>query len=181
MVKKIIAAILIAAAAVTTALFPLNTAAAEDKEPADYTVRHHIVSPDGSYSHIFLKTVHTAPVGEKTSAEPLPVPGCTVRAFAQKYTMSDRTVQIDIYYDAQDGLKTGDVNADGVIDLLDAALLDRHLAGWDGYGFGSVNFYYADTNGDQKLDAADALNIRRLLVAEDVLDAENDDPWSPWV
>lgn len=164
---------------VTVLLCPAYTAEATDTETAAYSVRHFIVSPDGNNSRIFLETNHTAPLGEKTSAVALNVPGCKVRAFAQKYTMSDRTVQVSIKYDVVQDIDIGDVNADGIVDLVDAALLNRFLAGWTGYGYEAVNPYFADINGDRELNAADARNMLLLLLGKEI-EAE-DGPWSPWV
>lgn len=174
------AAIALCVCVITALLLPSFTANAADAGSASYTVRHHIVSPDRSQSYVFLQT-NESTTGAKTAASALSIPGCTVRSFAQKPTASDRTVLVDIYYDTDPDLEPGDVNADGVVDPIDAAILDRYLADWDGYGFEALNLYYADTNGDGTVDITDALNIRRLLVLEEAEEADVEDPWSPWI
>ena len=53
----------------------------------------------------------------------------------------------------------GDVNADGKINIMDAALIRRYLAGWNVI----ISKQEGDVNADEKIDIVDAALIRRYL------------------
>lgn len=56
----------------------------------------------------------------------------------------------------------GDVNHDGVVDRIDANLLSRYVAGWDGYE-SRIYKDMADLNGDGAIDRIDANILSRCI------------------
>ena len=65
------------------------------------------------------------------------------------------------------GILIGDVNADGVVNNRDAMILDRFVAGWDGYGKRIVNETAADLNRDEKINNRDAMILDRYVAGWD--------------
>lgn len=54
----------------------------------------------------------------------------------------------------------GDANGDGTVDLKDAAVLARHLAGgWNAV----IDLMNADVNGDEEVNLKDVVLLRRYL------------------
>lgn len=64
---------------------------------------------------------------------------------------------------ASEGLP-GDVNDDGVVDLVDSVLLERYLAEWDGI---TINMINADVNNDGEVDLVDSVLLDRYLAEWD--------------
>lgn len=58
----------------------------------------------------------------------------------------------------------GDVNDDGVVDLIDSVLLERYLAEWDDV---TINLVNADVNGDGEVDLIDSVILDRYLAEWD--------------
>ncbi|MBQ2939321.1 MAG: leucine-rich repeat protein [Clostridia bacterium] len=57
----------------------------------------------------------------------------------------------------------GDVNADGVVDMLDGMILSRHLANWDGYDASALDMGAADVNRDGAVNLTDGMILSRYL------------------
>jgi len=57
----------------------------------------------------------------------------------------------------------GDVNADGFVNAKDKAILNRYLAGWEGYDKQILSMDAADINKDEKIDAKDKAIFNRYL------------------
>lgn len=57
----------------------------------------------------------------------------------------------------------GDLNSDGAVNLRDAVILDRYLAGWDGYRDRLVDRDAADIDRDGVIGHADALILDRYV------------------
>lgn len=57
----------------------------------------------------------------------------------------------------------GDINNDGVVDLLDRMVLSRYLANWDGYTAETINMQAADVNEDGVVDPLDRMVLSRYL------------------
>ena len=53
----------------------------------------------------------------------------------------------------------GDANNDGKVDIVDAVLIERKMAGWDVTIYGNNG----DANGDGTIDGKDAILIRRKV------------------
>lgn len=65
--------------------------------------------------------------------------------------------------------KTGDVNGDGVVNGMDAALLARYTSGWDGYE-DKINKGAADINGDGNINGQDSAILMRYTSGWDGYD-----------
>ena len=57
----------------------------------------------------------------------------------------------------------GDVNGDGKINAKDKAILNRYLAGWEGYAEMIINWDAVDINKDGKVNAKDKAILNRYL------------------
>ncbi len=77
-------------------------------------------------------------------------------------TIPSATGMVEIL-SAQEGIP-GDVNVDGVVDLLDAILLRRYVADWDV----KVNLEASDVDGNGIIDLLDAIILRRYVADWDV-------------
>lgn len=58
----------------------------------------------------------------------------------------------------------GDVNDDGVVDLVDSVLLERYLAEWEDV---TINMVNADVNNDGEVDLVDSVLLDRYLAEWD--------------
>lgn len=77
------------------------------------------------------------------------------------------TARVYYYVRAAGGRgKFGDVDNSGTVDRIDANLLSRYIAGWDGYG-SKINTELADMNGDGAVDRIDANILSRCVAAWD--------------
>lgn len=77
------------------------------------------------------------------------------------YTASDVVFEIGITVEET---LIGDVNNDGVVDTLDAALILKYLADVEGVDFSAREMYAADVNHDGKIIANDAAMILKYCV-----------------
>jgi len=68
-----------------------------------------------------------------------------------------------------DPLFTGDVNADGKINIQDAGFILKYTAGWDTY----VNPYSSDVNGDEKINLLDASTLLKYVAGWDIVFSPN--------
>lgn len=59
--------------------------------------------------------------------------------------------------------ETGDVNADGKVNLIDSIILSRNIAGWAGYGDSTIDTAAADVDADGELTPADVTILVRHL------------------
>ncbi len=122
---------------------------------------------------------------EMTEAEALDMLGYTVSTISQKEIQPNGSTTISIFYSIEDDTKAefSDVNADGVIDLLDAVCLQRCLAGWQGYDQSKVCMYAADCNVDGKVSANDILTLLSQLAGNNpsVGKPDTEDNWGGWV
>ena len=57
----------------------------------------------------------------------------------------------------------GDLNADGKVTAKDKAILNRYLAGWEGYKEQILSWEAADLNADGKVTAIDKAILNRYL------------------
>jgi len=62
---------------------------------------------------------------------------------------------------------TGDISTDGMIDENDYTILNRYLAGWNGYAEQIPSMEAADINNDGKVSTADATILARYLAGWD--------------
>lgn len=158
---------------------------------ADYTVEHWI--KNGNQSTLFKTEVLQGRVGSSTWAIPLNVLGHTA-GYSDITIEQNGTVVVITYTQLPvNQLLRGDMNCDGEIDLLDAALLQRYLAEWDGYDITKVCVPNADINLDGNVDAADNLLLCKILANQHDADSDGkldfdysggeskDDGWGPWV
>lgn len=87
--------------------------------------------------------------------------------------------------------KYGDVNGDGSVDLLDAAMLERHLASWTRYDFLNMDLGAADMNDDGYVTNEDLLILIKMLAGHegfwggsstepDVDSGDGEGEWTPW-
>ena len=58
---------------------------------------------------------------------------------------------------------SGDVNSDGVLNATDKAILNRYLAGWEGYEERILDWDAADINRDTKVNSLDKAILNRYL------------------
>lgn len=149
----------------------------------NYKVCHYVESHLAPQSELFKTEYLSASYGSLTVAKALDMLGYTSSSFSQMTVMSDGTT-ISIYYKKGDS-KTGDVNCDGTIDMLDIAILQRYLAEWNDYGYNAACLYSSDCNKDGKLTISDALLLMDELAGNDTIsDGSNgntEDDWGPWV
>lgn len=61
----------------------------------------------------------------------------------------------------------GDVNRDGVVDLLDVTILARRAAEWDGYGFYTCDTFLGDMDNNGVLDLVDVTLLARSVAEWD--------------
>lgn len=74
---------------------------------------------------------------------------------------ADRDVTLyAVWQKVGDDKQSGDVNGDGVVNLLDYAYLERYLAGWEGL----IDESMADVNQDGSVDGEDLTLLRQMLV-----------------
>ena len=59
----------------------------------------------------------------------------------------------------------GDANMDGIVDLYDAELIAKYIAGWEGL---TINLSNADVNQDRQIETRDALLILQYDAGWDV-------------
>ena len=59
--------------------------------------------------------------------------------------------------------RPGDVNDDGIVNAKDKAILNRYLAGWEGYDAMILNWDAADINKDRTVNAKDKAILNRYL------------------
>ena len=57
----------------------------------------------------------------------------------------------------------GDMNDDGRVNPLDCSILERHLAGWEGYEAETFTYAAADLNGDGRVNPLDCSILERHL------------------
>lgn len=124
-------------------------------------------------------------VGDLTEAEAIEMIGYTVNPIAQKTISADGSTVVSIFYTIEDSKKVdfSDVNADGVIDMLDAVYLQRCLANWTGYSYGTVCMYAADCDVNGKINANDLLTLLDQLAGNNppVGTPDTEDNWGDWV
>lgn len=86
--------------------------------------------------------------------------------------------------------KTGDINADGSVDMLDSAHMARYLAAWTKYDFSHLDLGAGDMDDDGLVTNKDLIMLNELLAAhggywgDDNVpsDTEVDDSeWLPWL
>ncbi|MBE6640436.1 MAG: hypothetical protein E7619_02500 [Ruminococcaceae bacterium] len=76
----------------------------------------------------------------------------------------------DVWYDTVLGprllfgkqLKTGDASGDGSVNVLDVAIIQRYLAGWNGY-IENIDYFSCDVDRDGVIDIRDAAYLERHL------------------
>lgn len=151
-----------------------------------YRVRHY-VQQNGSekYQYMYLDRMN-GEVGSVTEAQPRNLLGYKVEDFTQTEILADGSTIVAIYYTK--AYDFGDVNCDGVVDMLDMAFIERYLAEWDGYDNTNVCSYTADCYINNKITANDALLLKRYLAG--IKDSQfgtlpetgnKEDGFGPWV
>lgn len=174
-------AVLTAVLLLFCAAFPVSAETA-----VEYKVRHY-VQKNGSdeYQYMYIDRL-SGVAGAFTEAVAKDLFGYKVEAFSQKEIAADGSTVITIYYTKAYAL--GDVNCDGMIDMLDMAYMERYIAEWDGYDDTNVCPYAADCYINYKVTANDALLLKRYLAG--IEDAQfgtlsesgnKEDGFGPWV
>ncbi len=125
----------------------------------EYDVLHMIVNGEDVDFH--SSETLSGRVGEMTNAQSLGLVGYNCEINQDTIVADELSVIIAVY--TKTGGELGDMNCDGAIDMLDAVLLLRHLAEWDGYDDTKTCNYTRDVNGDGVVDTLDAVMLKKLL------------------
>ena len=128
--------------------------------PQTYSVMHMLFHGDDA---VFYKGEKlNGYVGSMTEAKTLELLG--YKAFvSQEILVKNETTVVIVSYEP-DGSAIGDVNCDGAVDMLDAALLLRRVAAWPGYDDTNTCIYTSDLNGDGVVDVLDTVLLKKQLV-----------------
>ena len=128
--------------------------------PQSYSVMHMLFHGDDA---VFYKGEKlNGYVGSMTEAKTLELLG--YKAFvSQEILVKNETTVVIVSYEP-DGSAIGDVNCDGAVDMLDAALLLRRVAAWPGYDDTNTCIYTSDLNGDGVVDVLDTVLLKKQLV-----------------
>ena len=132
-------------------------------ESAKYTVEHYLESHTVPDTVLSLTQSLNGFVGTNTEAVPESFLGYSAQQnYKQSIVTADGSTTVAIEY-TMDGFETGDVNCDGYIDLLDNVLLQRKLAGWEGYNHINTCLYTSDLNQNGNTDPLDTLMLLNSL------------------
>ncbi len=147
-----------------------------------YKVKHYIKSYLKPEYVLYKTETVSSYFGEKTTASALSLAGYTAGTVTNKQIALNGTTIINIYY-SMNGKPNSDVNADGTLDMLDAIMLERYLARWDGYDNSNVCLYNADCNIDGKINGNDLLTLLHLLAGNspEIGQPDTDDEWGDWI
>lgn len=128
--------------------------------PQTYSVMHMLLHGDDA---VFYKGEKlNGYVGSMTEAKALELLG--YKAFvSQEILVKNETTVVIVSYEP-DGSAIGDVNCDGAVDMLDAALLLRRVAAWPGHDDTNTCIYTSDLNGDGVVDVLDTVLLKKQLV-----------------
>lgn len=128
--------------------------------PQTYSVMHMLFHGDDA---VFYKGEKlNGYVGSMTEAKTLELLG--YKAFvSQEILVKNETTVVIVSYEP-DGSAIGDVNCDGAVDMLDAALLLRRVAAWPGYDDTNTCIYTSDLNGDGVVNVLDTVLLKKQLV-----------------
>ena len=80
-----------------------------------------------------------------------------------EYSESNYSVRYTFTVPAAAGGLVGDVNADSAVNNRDAMILDRYVAGWEGYAANIKNMDAADMNRDTAVNNRDAMILDRYV------------------
>lgn len=151
-----------------------------------YTVEHWINDYNGGQTLYKTETLNGI-LGETSAAKPLALLGYNA-SVTQDVISNETVVKVMYTPKAKSEFSECDINCDYNVDMLDAALLQRYLAGWSGYNAERVCLITADVNGDGKIDAADNLLLMKYIAnynppefgtGSDKVD--KDEGWGPWI
>ncbi len=147
-----------------------------------YQVRHYYELHTKPEKQLFLTEEFEAYAGETTNATALNLLGYKASTVKQQTVAVDGLTVVSIVYDIIK-YKANDVNYDGSVDMLDAVVLQRCLAGWDGYKHNKVCIYGADTDVNGKINVNDALTLLHILAGNKpaVGTPDIEDDWGAWV
>lgn len=84
----------------------------------------------------------------------------TIRCFYDSYAYH-YALEHELSYELCDGVKLGDANADGSVNINDVTAVQRHLAEME--TLEGICFYASDIDRDKKLDISDATLLQRYL------------------
>ena len=82
---------------------------------------------------------------------------------------------VEYTFNSSGGSILGDVNSDGGVNNRDAMILDRYIAGWDGYAARITDTDAADVNRDSNINNRDAIILDRYVAGW------NDNPVYPMI
>ncbi len=75
------------------------------------------------------------------------------------FTVSANAQDVPTYY-------YGDSNKNGVIDILDVSVIQKHIANFEGYDFDEIQLTISDVNGNGEVDVNDVTLIQKYLSFE---------------
>ncbi len=142
-------------------------------ETAKYTVEHYLESHLDPGKELGLTQSLDGYIGTNTEAQPEVFLGYSAsKNYQQKIVTPNGSTKIAIDY-SMDGFELGDVNCDGYIDLLDSVLLQRKLAGWEGYDHTNTCLYTMDSDCNGNVGPLDALMLLGTLAENDLANTED--------
>ena len=153
----------------------------EELDPSEAGIED--VIEDAVLYNIYFKSGSAEVQPEKPVTVSLPVPEgmsgrrCNVFRVDQEGSKTDMNAEYEYGYlifaadhfslylieKTEGGYKTGDVNDDGAVNAQDKAILNRYLAGWDGYKAKILNMEAADIDGKDGVNAKDKAILNRYL------------------
>lgn len=128
--------------------------------PQSYSVMHTLLHDEDTV--IYKAEKLNGYVGQLTEANVLELFGYEADVSQEILVKNEMTIIIVSY--VPDGSDIGDVNCDGTVDMLDAALLLRRVATWSGYDDTNTCIYTSDLNGDGVVDVLDTVLLKKQLV-----------------
>lgn len=124
---------------------------------------------DGSTDNLSLDVAAYNDYGDEIEGYAKTAKGLLYYNIYTKKDAEDNTTGYEVYIFGQTieceaaDVIVGDINNDGVVDLLDRMVLSRYLANWDGYTAETINMQAADVNGDGVVDPLDRMVFSRYL------------------
>ncbi len=151
-------------------------------EIRQYKVYHYYELHTKPEKKLYKIEYFEARVGEQTEAKALNMLGYTASEIIQKEITPSGTAIVSVIY-SMTNYRSNDVNYDGTTDMLDIAVLQRCLAGWEGYDHSKVCIYAADCNVDGSVNAGDALTLLEILAGNSptIGTPDTEDNWGDWV
>ena len=82
--------------------------------------------------------------------------------FCEEYPVIYSYIENNVAYDSGTSFDSGDVNADGTVDIVDVLALNKYLLGV--HELDDSGRKYADVNNDGKIDDSDSMAILKSVV-----------------